>query len=268
MSDRKGTRTQGVPLRKRACALLVIGTLAWAIVGSVQAKSGPQVELYTEDSPPLNMLVEGRIIGSSVEKVVRLFSLAGLDQHLELLPWARAYQYALDKPNSCVFSTTRIPEREGLFKWIGPLARSAWLLYARKEEAVALQSIEQARGESISGYHADAVAESLSARGYAVDFSSNELAGVRKLLAGRVKYWATSQYSALTLIQQHHWQDKVAPVLQFNRVDLYLACHRNFPESSLRALRESWQQMQKDGSANAIDERYRQWSPPRPAQSR
>lgn len=264
----KSKHTIGRWLTARGWVLLLITTSTWAAPSDAQAQGRPVIALYTEDSPPLNMLAHGRIVGSSVEKVAQLFALAGLEQRLELLPWARAYQYALDKPNACVFSTTRTPEREALFKWIGPLARSAWLLYARKEEAVTLQAIEQARGELIAGYHLDAVAEHLSARGYSVDYSSNELAGARKLLAGRVKYWAASQYSAAALIQQYQWQDKVVPVLQFNRVDLYLACHRNFPQPWLRSLRESWQQMLKDGSANAIDERYRQWVAPQPVQSR
>lgn len=261
-------RTAGSPLAGRSRALLLIAMATWAFCGTAWAQGRPVIALYTEDSAPLNMLVNGRIVGSSVEKVVQIFALAGLEQRLELLPWARAYQYALDKPEACVFSTTRTPEREALFKWIGPLARSAWLLYARKDDAVPLQNLEQARGELIAGYHLDAVAEHLSARGYSVDYSSNELAGARKLLAGRVKYWASSQYSSATLIQQYQWQDKVVPVLQFNRVDLYLACHRNFPEPWTRSLRDSWQQMQKDGSANAIDERYRQWIAPQPVQSR
>ncbi|WP_019576764.1 substrate-binding periplasmic protein [Curvibacter lanceolatus] len=260
--------TVGLRHAGRGGLLLWIALASWASSSTVQAQGRSVVALYTEDSPPLNMLANGRIIGSSVEKVVQIFALAGIEQRLELLPWARAYQYALDKPEACVFSTTRTPEREGLFKWVGPLARSAWLLYARKEEAVPLQSLEQARGELIAGYHLDAVAEHLSARGYSVDYSSNELAGARKLLSGRVKYWASSQYSSTVLIQQYRWQDKVVPVLQFNRVDLYLACHRNFPEPWMRSLRESWQQMLKDGSANTIDERYRQWVAPQPVQSR
>jgi len=260
--------TVGLRHAGRGGLLLWIALASWASSSTVQAQSRSVIALYTEDSPPLNMQANGRIIGSSVEKVVQIFALAGLEQRLELLPWARAYQYALDKPEACVFSTTRTPEREALFKWIGPLARSAWMLYARKEEAVPLQTLEQARGELIAGYHLDAVAEHLSARGYSVDYSSNELAGARKLLAGRVKYWASSQYSSATLIQQYQWQDKVVPVLQFNRVDLYLACHRNFPEPWMRSLRESWQQVLKDGSASAIDERYRQWAPPQPVQSR
>jgi len=260
--------TISLSLTRRSWGLLLIAIAPWACSGAAQAQGRSVIALYTEDSPPLNMLVNGRIIGSSVEKVVHIFALAGLEQRLELLPWARAYQYALDKPEACVFSTTRTPEREALFKWIGPLTRSAWMLYARKEDAAPLQTLEQARGELIAGYHLDAVAEHLSARGYSVDYSSNELAGARKLLSGRVKYWASSQYSSAALIQQYQWQDKVVPVLQFNRVDLYLACHRNFPEPWVRLLREGWQQMLKDGSANAIDERYRQWVAPLPVQSR
>ena len=260
--------TVSLRLAGRGWVLVLIAMTTAASCGTVWAQGRSVIALYTEDSPPLNMLTNGRIIGSSVEKGTRIFALAGLEQRLELLPWARAYQYALDKSEACVFSTTRTPEREALFKWIGPLARSAWLLYARKDEAVPLQNLEQARGELIAGYHLDAVAEHLSARGYSVDYSSNELAGARKLLAGRVKYWASSQYSSATLIQQYQWQDKVVPVLQFNRVDLYLACHRNFPEPWTRSLRESWQQMLKDGSASAIDERYRQWVAPQPVQSR
>ena len=55
---------------------------------------------------------------------------SGTPYHLHFLPWARAYTYGLEKPQHCVFSTSRTAEREALFKWVGPVSQIDWVLYA------------------------------------------------------------------------------------------------------------------------------------------
>ena len=79
----------------------------------------------TEDYPPFNMQGEGgKIVGLSTEVVEELFKRAGVEYKLTLMPWKRAYEDTLGTPNTALYSTTRTPEREALFKWVGPLVNN------------------------------------------------------------------------------------------------------------------------------------------------
>src|SRR3954447_13364744 len=75
--------------------------------------------LTTEDYPPFNIVdpqTKG-VTGISFDKVTELMRRASEPYTITAYPWSRAYQMALDSNDTCVFSTTRTPEREPLFKW-------------------------------------------------------------------------------------------------------------------------------------------------------
>src|SRR6516225_4908234 len=75
--------------RMRALLLLAL-SLACATVAAQ-----PILHLETEDDPPHNMLRDGKVVGTSTEKLREAFKRAGAALEVELVPWARAYDYAL-----------------------------------------------------------------------------------------------------------------------------------------------------------------------------
>ena len=102
--------------------------------------------LTTENYPPFNMDDgEGKVVGISTEIVEELFSRSSVSYELQLLPWQRAYGNALDNKNYAVFSTTRTPEREKLFKWVGPIVENNWVLLKKKGSPIVLKSLEDAK---------------------------------------------------------------------------------------------------------------------------
>jgi len=84
--------------------------------------------LTTEEYPPFKLLDEHtkEPIGITVDKVVELMHRAHEPLTIASYPWALAYQLALQSEDTCVFSTSRTPEREALFTWIGSLAKRDW----------------------------------------------------------------------------------------------------------------------------------------------
>ncbi|MBC9045182.1 ABC transporter substrate-binding protein, partial [Pseudomonas aeruginosa] len=74
-------------------------------------------------------------------------------------PWDRVYQQALSEPGYGVFSTARTPEREDKFKWVGPLAVNDWVLMARGDSSIHLNSLEDAARYRIGGYKNDAISQ-------------------------------------------------------------------------------------------------------------
>jgi ABC-type amino acid transport substrate-binding protein len=111
---------------------------------------------------------------------------------IDLLPWKRAYTAALERPDACVFSTTRTPEREASFKWVGPIGEADWVLMARADRAFSLRSLDDARGYRIGTYNGDARDDYLRTRGFDVDPAQNDLINPRKLMMNRIDLWAAS----------------------------------------------------------------------------
>ncbi|WP_168173691.1 ABC transporter substrate-binding protein [Thalassospira sp. TSL5-1] len=56
-------------------------------------------------------------------------------------PWKRAYQETIYGPRHVIYPTTRTEEREDKLKWVGPISRTFWNLYSRKNSVWAGRKI-------------------------------------------------------------------------------------------------------------------------------
>jgi polar amino acid transport system substrate-binding protein len=195
---------------------------------------GADVTVMTEDYPPFNFEANGKIVGSATERVVALFQQAGVSYTLNLQPWQRAYNTALTQPGACVYSTARTEERERAFKWVGPLVVSRWTFFARADSTIAATQLEDVRNFRIGSYQGDAIASFLAKKAFAMDTALNDELNLRKLEAGRIDLWATGHETGLFLANRANIA--VKPVLDFNQLELDLACNLAMPDAMIAKL--------------------------------
>lgn len=106
------------------------------------------------------------INGIAVDIVREMFKRAEVTYSLTLrFPWERIYKLALEKPGYGVFVMARLPDRENLFKWVGPIGPDDWIMLAKADSKISLESLEQARKYKIGAYKGDAIAETLAKQG-------------------------------------------------------------------------------------------------------
>jgi len=97
----------------------------------------PEVTFVTEHLPPYQIIKEdASIVGFATEVVLETAQRAKINYQLYLYPWVRTYNLALTKTNHCIFSLARLPSREKLFTWIGPVTEKnnavIWSLKSNK----------------------------------------------------------------------------------------------------------------------------------------
>ena len=239
--------------------LVLAALLAWPLAHAAGQPQGAPLYIVTEYSPPTSMQEGERIIGSATDKVREAMSRSALAHTIELLPWKRAYAAALARPDTCVYSTTRTPERERLFKWVGPTDEGDWVLLGRADRQYRLATLEDARKLRIGTYNGDARDEYLRTRGFLVDPAPNDMINPRKLLMNRIDLWAAGLRRGSAVLELNGWGDSIVPVLTFNRVKLYLACNPGVPDATVARLNEAFDAMNRDGSARRIERKYDNW---------
>ena len=223
------------------------------------AQTVPKLAITTEASAPYSMLDGERLIGIGTDTVREIMARAGIAYTIDLLPWKRAYAAALERPDTCVYSTTRTPDRETSFKWIGPIGEAEWVLMARADRSFALRTLDDARGYRIGTYNGDARDQYLRARGFDVDPAPDDLANPRKLLLNRIDLWAASLQRGSVTLERLGYGGKVVPVLTFNRIRVYLACNRAVPDALVASMNDALGAMERDGSRRAIVHKYDDW---------
>ncbi len=91
------------------------------------------IRIVTEHLPPYQIAVNNQLEGGIVGlKIKELLSNVLPETPIEVLPWARTYQIALNTPNTIIFSLVRTPERENKFIWIGKVVNVPMKLIALK----------------------------------------------------------------------------------------------------------------------------------------
>ena len=222
-----------------------------------------KVVLLTENFPPFNMAADGKnyaaernISGINADIVREMFKRAGIAYSMTLrFPWERIYNQVLEQPDKGLFSTTYTPEREPLFKWVGPLASTGWVLLAPPGSSLRLSSLEQAQPYRIGAYKDDAVSQHLESKGLEPINSLRDQENIGKLLKGRIDLWATTDPVGPYLAKQEGVSG-LTTVLRFNDAQLFLALNKQTPDEVVTRLQKALNEMKGDGAIDAIMRRY------------
>ena len=241
-----------------ASAALLLAGPAWAA-----EPHRPSVVLLTENFPPYNMAKNGKnfaqdenIDGIAVDIVREMFKRAGINYNLTLhFPWERIYKLALEKPGYGVFVMARLPDREALFKWVGPIGPDDWIMLARADSKITLQTLEQARKYKIGAYKGDAIAETLTKQGLAPIVALRDQDNARKLVSGQIDLWATGDPAGRYLARQEGVTG-LKTVLRFHSAELYLALNKDVPDEIVSKLQLALDQLRKEGEVERIMARY------------
>jgi polar amino acid transport system substrate-binding protein len=171
------------PLRGMLCA---IATMAFA------PASAADLTAYSAEWPPYAFMKDGDVVGITTDLLRAACKEAKLGCAFVQLPWARAYLTARNVPNTLVYPTTRTPDREADFRWLGPmgptLPGAAWVWRMKDRE------VNAASYRDLNRYHVgvvvgDSPVRELGLRGVskdALDFANSNDINVRKFVSGRV----------------------------------------------------------------------------------
>ncbi|MCB2254949.1 ABC transporter substrate-binding protein [Pseudomonas chlororaphis] len=248
---------------KRLLLVLASASVFLAAGARAAETSGPSLVLLTENFPPYNMARNGKnfaqgenIDGIAVDIVREMFKRAGINYSLTLrFPWERIYKLALEQPGYGVFVMARLPDREKLFKWVGPIGPDDWIMLAREDSKIALQSLEQARKYRIGAYKGDAIAETLAKQGLNPLVVLKDQDNARKLVDGHIDLWATGDPAGRYLAKQAGVSG-LKTVLRFHSTQLYLALNKEVPDETVARLQAALDQLRQEGLVEEIMGRY------------
>jgi polar amino acid transport system substrate-binding protein len=236
-------------MRLLYCSLL--GAACWPLPGHA-------VELLTASYAPYTIVDagSGEIRGVTADKVAELMRRSGEPITLKVRPWARSLQQVQFDVNSCAFPMVRTPQREPLFKWVGPLAVNEYAVFSRVRSGATAPNLAALKLSVIGTKRRDAATEYLTAMGYRVDSVATDIDNPRKLMLGRFDYWATAKLVGLDILRKQGLDRDITPLFVFMHADLYLACHRSVRDDKIAYWMQTLKRMDNDGSTLAIEKKY------------
>lgn len=218
-----------------------------------------ELTLYTEDSPPLNYLKDGRLDGASVAVVKAIQARIGDRTPIQVVPWARSYRALEQDPNVALFSTTRTEQREHLFKWVGPIGYVNWVLVKKRGSPVRVDALDDARSvPRIGTYQQDAREQWLKSLGFTnLESVPSDDMNCRKLQAGRIDLWITGDIDMVATCGNQGIDLRELEVAYVaKKQELYVAFSKGTPDATVRRWQDAYDALVREGEFRAIHQRY------------
>jgi len=218
----------------------------------------------TEEYPPYNYVENGTIRGIAVDLLLGVFrqmdSTISSD-HIRVLPWSRAYGIALTQDNTAIFSTVRLPEREDLFKWAGPLGSDRKVIFADRESTIEITDPGDLNQYRIGVVRDDAAFTQLQALGIE---TSNivEMGTVPALISlmeeGTIDLWCYGDLAGGYFTEKETGDRSYFKVVYtLDSEDLYYAFNRNTSDQTVDAFQEALDTLWYEADSTGVTEYQR-----------
>ncbi len=212
--------------------------------------------LLTEELPPYSIKKGSEGTGASIDIVSKLFTRAGFDYNIKIVPWKRAVVTSLSDASACVFPMQRNQEREASYQWISPVLITQTGFYTLDDSPHKLTTIDDAKGLKIGTYNGSAVAEYLTSWGYDVKLTPKDAPNIKKLEQKRIDVWAADTLSAKYLANAHKMTNMKEQLVYFTTLRA-LACNAKVPEAEVSKLQTELKLMYTDGTIEKILSKYK-----------
>lgn len=246
-------------------AILCIVLLSLLIPPSTatdQAAPAKDLVYITEQFPPFSYQEDGKLQGISVdllEKMLGHMNTTLNRSEIKVLPWAQGYQMALQDNNTVIFSTGRIPEREALFKWVGPISPIKAVLFALKEKHIKINSPGDLGALKI-GVVMDSAEGPLAIKAGANPSNLVERNNTTEIIdilkAGTIDAWAYPDLVGVWLADKAGLNaSEYEIVYQLdNGTPLYYAFNRDTSDSTVKAFQAALVQTKKGKGASGVSD--------------
>lgn len=249
----------------RSLTVLMIALLC---CGSLRAQETAELQLYTEEYPPVSFSRAGRAEGMASEVVREILRRLEQPANIQVVPWARGYQTVQKTPNTALFATIRNSQRESQFKWVEPILLARDAFYTLKDSGVQIRNTDDLRQvEAIAVPRDWFTYQELSAQGLDNLLGVNEPQQMFKMLRrGRVKLIVAdnlSFYSRGEAASQVDYltPDKVEVAYPYRTSLGYISFWSGADEAVIQRWQKALDQMKADGSFSRI---YQHWLPGEP----
>ncbi|VXC57276.1 Peptide ABC transporter ATP-binding protein [Pseudomonas sp. 8Z] len=219
-------------------------------------------QVVTEEWAPYNYQVNGQLTGMATDIVRAIMALTGDAFEIALVPSMRASYAVQNHSRTIMYSMFRTPERESLYKWVGPIAQESIHPYQLAAVARPITSLEQLlHAPRITTRHAGLVPSMLESLGFNnLDKSAGESHQLyRMLLAGRTEVIigdtdaGVAYYSRLLNIAPGTLRQ--VPI-ELYRSSLYIAFSQDSDDAVVAAWADALDQLQRSGELARIQQRY------------
>ncbi|WP_168204122.1 substrate-binding periplasmic protein [Aliikangiella coralliicola] len=211
-----------------------------------------RIKIVTEILPPYQYVGKNeQLDGYAVDVVNTLIQRLNIKIKVEVYPWARAYNYALHKPNVLIFSMARTPLREDKFVWIGKLHHENYSFYSLASgRAVDKANLNEIKPYTIAVTRGTALEQFLSKKNFEyLEKTNNMKHAIKMLYKKRVDLIFGDDFIVKLLTKEMNYDfEQMKAVFKVPEInaDLYIAMSKHSDTKLVERVRKAFNRMKNE----------------------
>lgn len=232
-----------------------------------QTTSANDLTYLAPQLPPYSYQEDGKLQGIMVDLLEKMWERMGVNLNrsaIKTLNWTDGYQMTLKENNTVLLATGRIPEREKLFKWVGPAVSGKYgryVLMAKSDKNITINAPEDFKKYKI-GTVKDAMAiQLLQGQGVNEDnlvLEDTPMSVIEMLENGSIDAMAFNEISSIWLLQQSGANASDYKVVydlnQGNIYDAYYAFNNGTSDSLVQSFQQALDYLKSNKDSNGMSD--------------
>lgn len=221
------------------------------------------LDILYHSNPPLSFDEAGKRSGYIAQVLDAILQELPIATQSHYLPVARAFQTLATQKNTLMYPVTRLPEREALYEWIGPVAQRSITVYKLKSR----KDIQITQISDLNHYRLGIVRELASSKSLLanpainkemIDFAPTPESNFRKFLHGRNDLIVASEWTAIYMMRSmgHAMRELEAVMVLDQQHQYYIALNKNSDPELISRLRAGFYRLEKTGFLEQLKQRY------------
>ncbi len=231
--------------------------IAWIFIFHLSYLYAKPIVIKTGELPPYSYHDDGGVAQGVAFKIVEaLLDELNINSAISFYPWARAIKISQNK-TSLTFPVARLPYREELYQWVGPILSDDFVFVALANtplEEVLEPGITDFKDKSVAVNHNAPTEKRLQMLAFSnIDTNPSEKQSAKKLLRNRIEYWYSSRLMVRhTLMLLGADINEVSVAYSDLKIDQYLAFSKDVEASVITRWQKALDTIQADGRYQEI----------------
>ncbi len=240
--------------------LTPVSLLSHNILAESLEDPSEELQLYISEYPPFCFTENNESKGLAVDVVREIMNDLQVDFPIRSVPWKRALMNISGEQSAGLFTITRTVKRDPQFKWVGPIAVSNLVFFARHDSEIKINDLADARQVgrvgTAQGYSAERY---LLGQGFKnlVSNAGSDKTNPTKLVKGYLDLWVSVDVVGYYLAAQERVKARELKIVyEISQQPKYIAFSLATPDELVMSWQSALDHMKADGRMGLIKQRW------------
>lgn len=227
-----------------------------ALLFSAPALAHPTWKALTAELLPYSYAEDTTVTGASTEIVKEMLQRAEMAAEYYLWPHKRCLSLAETREYHFFYAVAKTPEREGKYKWVGPIATAHFHIVTlqSREDIAPTKDLTSLKKYKIGGMADSIESIIMEEKGFKVEEVKDHGQNIKKMKSGRIDLFIGTQHQIAALETKHGIKFK--KISRVKDVPYYAAFHKKTSDQFITQFNHILADMKKDGTTDRIYMKY------------